>query len=177
MSQKRNEVLIEWTEGSCKSGTNRVNVKHILLDAEDITVGAFVTARLNSRKYRGEVKDLLEWSAPQKARRKKRVGSTESSKVPGASTGEASMMTKEAGTKVKKTRTSAEQSETKTKAGTKATKTKASAKKAGVSEEKKVSAHIPIRIRVYFIDRYTESLRVKFVIIKNRMFYFFYRRC
>ena len=145
MSRKRNEVLIEWTEGSCKGGTNRVNVKHILLDAEDIAVGAFVTARLNSRKYRGEVKDLLEWSAPQKARRKKRVGSTESSKVPEASTGEAST-TKKAGTKVKKTRTSVERSETKTKAGTKMTKTKASAKKAGVSEEKKVSA----RIRIFY---------------------------
>ena len=42
MSGKRNEVLIEWTEGSCKGGTNRVNVKHILLDAEDIAVGAFM---------------------------------------------------------------------------------------------------------------------------------------
>ena len=37
--------------------------KDILLDVQDITVGAFVMARLNSRKYRGEVKDLLEWSA------------------------------------------------------------------------------------------------------------------
>ena len=43
-------------------------IKHILLDAQDITVGAFITARLNSQKYRGEVKDLLEWSAPQKAK-------------------------------------------------------------------------------------------------------------
>ena len=84
-----------------------MNVKHFLLNAKDITVGAFVTARLNSQKYRGEVKDLLEWSAPQKARRKKRVGSTENSKtkrkVPGASTEEAGTMEK-AGTKAKKTR-------------------------------------------------------------------------
>ena len=64
-----------------------MNVKHILLDAEDITVGAFVTARLNSRKYRGKVKDLLEWSAPQEERRKKGVGSTESSMVPGSEDG------------------------------------------------------------------------------------------
>ena len=35
-------------------------------------VRAFVTARLNSGKYRGEVKDLLEWSAPHKASREER---------------------------------------------------------------------------------------------------------
>ncbi len=61
IARRRNEVLIQWTEGSCKGETNRVNVRHILLDPQEITVGAFVTARLNSRKYRGEVKDLLEW--------------------------------------------------------------------------------------------------------------------
>ena len=36
---------------SCKGETNRVNVKHILLNAQDITVGAFLMARLNSLKY------------------------------------------------------------------------------------------------------------------------------
>ena len=39
-------------------------------------VGAFVTARLNSQKYRGEVKDLLEWSAPQKVKRRTKAGGT-----------------------------------------------------------------------------------------------------
>ena len=74
MARRRNEVLIQWTEGSCKGEINRVNVKHIFLDVQDITVGAFVTACLNSRKYQGEVKDLLQWSAPQKAEQKRRAG-------------------------------------------------------------------------------------------------------
>lgn len=37
-------------EGSCKGEINGVNVKHILLAAQDIMVGTFVMARLNSRK-------------------------------------------------------------------------------------------------------------------------------
>ena len=48
---------------------NCVNVEHILVDAKDITVGAVVTARINSWRYQGEVKDLLEWSAPLKTKR------------------------------------------------------------------------------------------------------------
>lgn len=32
-----------------KREKNQVNVKHILVDAEDITVGAVVTAQVNSR--------------------------------------------------------------------------------------------------------------------------------
>ena len=72
MSRRKNEVLIEWMDRSCKGEQNRVNVKHILADAEDITVGAVVTARITSRKYTGTVLDLLEWSAPQKAKRKRK---------------------------------------------------------------------------------------------------------
>ena len=63
-------MLVEWVDDSCKEETNRVNVKHILADAEDITIGAILTARINSRRYRGVVKDLLEWSAPKRSRKK-----------------------------------------------------------------------------------------------------------
>ena len=59
-------------DGLCKGEQNRVNIKHILTDAEDITVGAVVTAQINSRKYTGMVLDLLEWSASQKAKRKRK---------------------------------------------------------------------------------------------------------
>ena len=52
-----------------RSSAREVNVKHIFLDAQNITVSAFVTGDLNSRKYR-EVKDLMGWSAPQKRKRK-----------------------------------------------------------------------------------------------------------
>ena len=115
MARRKNEILIEWTEGSCQGKINRMNVKHIRLDDQDISVGAFVTARLNSRKYRGLVKDLLEWSAPQKAKRKRKAeditgktsdGSKENSgtkkKKAGASAGKAGMKAKKAGASFKK---------------------------------------------------------------------------
>ena len=70
MPRRRNEVLVEWIDNLCKWETNRVNVKHILADAEDITVGAILTARINSRRYQGVVNDLLEWSAPNRSRKK-----------------------------------------------------------------------------------------------------------
>ena len=59
MSRRKNEVLIEWMDRSYKGEQNHVNVKHILADAEDITVSAVVTARINSWKYTGTVLDLL----------------------------------------------------------------------------------------------------------------------
>ena len=115
MARRKNEIVIEWTEGSCQGEINRMNVKHILLDDQDISVGAFVTARLNSRKYQGLVKDLLEWSAPQKAKRKRKAediagktsdGSKENSgtkkKKAGASAGKAGMKAKKAGASFKK---------------------------------------------------------------------------
>ena len=38
MPRRKNEVLIEWMDSSCKGEKNRVNIKYILADAEDITV-------------------------------------------------------------------------------------------------------------------------------------------
>ena len=58
MLWKKNEVLIEWIDRLYKGEQNCVNVKHILADAEDIIVGAVVTARKNSWKYTGMVLDL-----------------------------------------------------------------------------------------------------------------------
>ena len=104
MSWRRNEVLIEWMDRSSKGETNRVNVKHILVDAEDITVGAVVTAHINSRRYKGEVKGLLEWSAPMKMKRK-RKNAEKTSEVSAENSG----TEKKAGTQAK-TRTSAEKS-------------------------------------------------------------------
>ena len=72
MPQRKNEVLMEWMDKLCKGEQNRVNVKHILADAEDITVGAVVTARISSRNYTETVLDLLEWSAPRKAKQKRK---------------------------------------------------------------------------------------------------------
>ena len=88
MPRKRNEVLVEWMDKSCEGQTNRVNVKHLLADAEDITVGAILTARMNSKRYKGCVTDRLEWSAPTKSKRK--AASARNKKAaPEASTAEA----------------------------------------------------------------------------------------
>ena len=102
-------------EGSCKDEINRVNIKHILLDVQDITVGAFITAHLNSKKYRGEVKDLQEWSAPQKAKQKRKAGGSaktsaesDSEKTYEENTGNSGTKTKEAGTSAEKASTKAE---------------------------------------------------------------------
>ena len=70
MAQRRNKVLVQWTEGSYKGETNRANVKHIVLDAQDIMVGAFIPAGLNSRKYQGE-KSKTGWSGQRHKRRNK----------------------------------------------------------------------------------------------------------
>ena len=59
MPWRNSEVLIEWTDRSYKGEQNHVNVKHILADTEDFTVGAVVTTRVNSRNYTGMVLDLL----------------------------------------------------------------------------------------------------------------------
>ena len=115
MARKKNEVLIQWTEGSCKGETNRVNVKHILLDAQDITVGAFVTARLNSRKYQGEVKDLLEWSAPQKAKRRRKAGGIAKKATEDVSETNSEERATGSGTKTKQMRTSTEKASTQAK--------------------------------------------------------------
>ena len=86
MPRKRNEVLVEWMDKSCEGQTNRVNVKHLLADAEDITVGAILTARMNSKRYKGRVTDLLEWSAPTK---RKAASARNKKAAPKTSTAEA----------------------------------------------------------------------------------------
>ena len=56
MSQRRNKALIQLMDGSYEGETSRVNVKHGLLDDEDVILVAFVMTHLNSRKSRGKVK-------------------------------------------------------------------------------------------------------------------------
>ena len=73
----------------CEGQTNRVNVKHLLADAEDITVGAILTTRMNSKHYKGRVTDLLEWSAPTKSKRKAVSVGNKKKAAPEASTAEA----------------------------------------------------------------------------------------
>ena len=57
---EKNKVLVNWMDRSYKGEQNRVNIKHILADAEDITVGVVVTAWINSWKYMGTVLDLMK---------------------------------------------------------------------------------------------------------------------
>ena len=57
-------------------------------DAEDITVSAVAMAWINSRKYVGMVLDLLEWSAPQKAKHKRKPAAKAKKQNKSASKGE-----------------------------------------------------------------------------------------
>ena len=115
MARRRNEVLIQWTDCSCKDKTNRVNIKHILLNAQDITVGAFITGRLNSRKYQGEAKNLLEWPAPQRAKQRRKAGEIAKKSTEDVSQTNSEERTAGSGTKTKQMRTSAEKSSTQAK--------------------------------------------------------------
>ena len=96
MPRRTNEVLVEWMDKSCKGETNRVNVKHILADAENITVGAILTACMNSRRYKALVRDLLEWSAPRKSTKKAATAKTTKKAVLEKSTKKAEKSTKKA---------------------------------------------------------------------------------
>ena len=75
-ASEENKVLLEWMDNSCKEETkiNCVNVKHILVDDEDITVGAVVAARIKLAEIQGSrlhgilPKQRPIWSAPKKAK-------------------------------------------------------------------------------------------------------------
>ena len=58
-----------WVTSGFKHGGPRTQLAR-RQNAEDITVGAILTARMNSKHYKGHVTDLLEWSAPTKSKRK-----------------------------------------------------------------------------------------------------------
>ena len=39
MAKKKNQILVHWLESKDAGKRNRVNVKHVVVDAESITVG------------------------------------------------------------------------------------------------------------------------------------------
>ena len=71
--RKANEIVVEWLESKYCGKRYRVNVKNIL----GKPVGSEVVIKLNSRRYRAKVVDLLEWIPPQKKRPAKRKEMTQ----------------------------------------------------------------------------------------------------
>ena len=69
--ERKRVIIAFWMDKSCKGEQNRMNVKHILANAEVITVGTVVMTRINSQKCTGMVLDLLECYAPQKASKRR----------------------------------------------------------------------------------------------------------
>ena len=60
MVQARNEICMEWLESIDKGKTNRVNVKHVIGDLEEVEKDSVITVRFNSCCYQARVVDLLE---------------------------------------------------------------------------------------------------------------------
>ena len=77
MPRKANEIVVEWLESKDGGKRYRVNVKHILGKLAEVAVGSEVVIKLNSRRYRAKVVDLLEWIPPQKKRPAKRKEMTQ----------------------------------------------------------------------------------------------------
>ena len=76
MPRKPNEIAVEWLESRDVGRRHRVNVKHIIGKLQEVKVGQEVVVKLNSRRYRATVIDLLDWVPP---KRKQKVAK---SKVP-----------------------------------------------------------------------------------------------
>ena len=70
MAKKKNQILVEWWESKDASERNRVNDKHIVGDAESITVGGIISVKFNSRRYKASVIDLLGWTTARKCHTK-----------------------------------------------------------------------------------------------------------
>ena len=66
MPRKANEIAVKWIELKDAGKTNRVNVKHVIWQLEDIAVGVEVTVQFNAKRYRATVADLLDWVPPTK---------------------------------------------------------------------------------------------------------------
>ena len=68
MPRKANEIVVEWLESKDTGKRHRVNVKHIIGKLVEVAVGGEVVIKLNSRRYRAKVVDLLDWTPPKKKR-------------------------------------------------------------------------------------------------------------
>ena len=66
MPRKPNEIAVKWLESKDAGKTHRVNVKHIVGKREDIQEEAEIVVKLNTRRYRGKVDDLLDFVPPMK---------------------------------------------------------------------------------------------------------------
>ena len=60
----KNEILVEWLEPKDIGNRNRVIVKHIVDETKSITVNIVVI--FNSKRYKVNYIDLLDWTAPKK---------------------------------------------------------------------------------------------------------------
>ena len=68
MPRKANEIVLEWLESKDAGRRHRVNVKHIIGKLAEVAVGGEVVIKLNSRRYRAKIVDLLDWTPPEKKR-------------------------------------------------------------------------------------------------------------
>ena len=105
---------------------------------------------MNSRKYQGEVKDLLEWSVSQKAKLRRKAGGIIKKATEYVSETNSEERTAGSGTKTKQM-----QASTKAKKAEEASLKK---RKAEVNKGKKVTPHIYVRTYNKILSKYVESL-------------------
>ena len=71
MPRKPNEIAVKWLESKDTGKTNCINVKHVVGQLAEITVGAEVVVMFNAKRYCGTVADLLDWDPPKKKKQTK----------------------------------------------------------------------------------------------------------
>ena len=83
MPRKANEISVKWMDSKDAGKTNRVNVKHVIGPRGEIAIGKEVVVKLNTRRYRGTVVNLLDWAPPKKetARRQQSRGEAKKEKT------------------------------------------------------------------------------------------------
>lgn len=68
--QEKKQILVKWLELKDAGEKNCVNIKHVVVDVESITICGIVSVKFNSWRYKASVFDLLGWTAPRKCRAK-----------------------------------------------------------------------------------------------------------
>ena len=69
MPRKPNEFADQWLESKDAGKRNRVNIRHVIGKLDEVAVGSEEVVKLNSRRYRATVVDLLDWAPPQRKKK------------------------------------------------------------------------------------------------------------
>lgn len=63
---RKNEILVEWLDLRDKGARHRINVKYISSDKSVVREKEEIEVKMNGRRYRAVVINLLDWKRPAK---------------------------------------------------------------------------------------------------------------